>query len=196
VPASRIWKRPESPDPAISAADSAEVSVSVQNALTDYDFKVENLSIESRIEKSSLNPNQLPETNFEVLDWKNLRIRFGLNEPLQRLLNGRRLQFRIVDKERGASDWYTVNKTFVRLPKINSLKCLAGNCEIKGEGLDYLSQVSLDGGLTWYPKLPETLKVEITASGQNVARIPAVGTQNQLRIRLRDYYLVEGLMVR
>jgi len=97
---------------AITSAN--KITVNAKNALTDYDFKVENIQIETKIENSQINSTELPKADFEVLDWKNMQISFQLNEQFQRLLGGRRLQFRIRDRERGDSPWYTVQKPFVR----------------------------------------------------------------------------------
>ena len=169
---------------------AAEISVNLQNALTDYTFKVENIEIETRIEKGQVDANELPKAEFEVLDWKNLRVDFKLNEQSQKLLAGRRLQFRIRDKERGDSDWYTLKKTFARIPKILSVKCAVGtggNCQIKGDGIDYISQVSVDGGKTWYPQEPATLTVQPTSDGKSAATIPHYLNKKLLQIRLRDF---------
>jgi hypothetical protein len=131
------------------------VSVHARNALTDYDFKAENIEIEARIEKGELNLKDLVKTQFEVLDWKNLRINFELSAEVQKLLGGRRLQFRIKDKARGSSDWYTVKQTFVRIPQITQIVCPNNpieNCELSGEGIDYLALISTDDGQSWFPK--------------------------------------------
>lgn len=178
--------------------DSSEILVNVQNALTDYDFKVENIQIETRIEKSEVNPSELPKVDFEVLDWKNMKISFMLNEQSQRLLGGRRLQFRILDKIRGDSDWYTLQKTFARIPQIASVRCTGGakgNCELKGEGIEYISQVSVDGGKSWFPQEPATLTAQPTPDGRKVVAIPSFSNKKLLQIRLRDYPKGEGLTV-
>lgn len=88
----------------------SEVTVIVKNALTDYDFKTENIEIETRIEDF---PNQsfevlLPKANFQVLDWKQIQVSFLITKPFKEILGENKLQFRIRDKERGDSDWYTV----------------------------------------------------------------------------------------
>jgi hypothetical protein len=170
----------------------------VQNALTDYDFKIENLEIETRIENSQINPNELPKAKFEVLDWKNMRVSFQLDEQSQKLLGGRRLQFRIKDKLRGESDWYTIRKTFVRTPEINSVRCtnnLDGNCELKGIGIDYIKQISVDGGNTWYPQEPATLVVQQTSDGRQKTMIPRISNLKLLQIRLGDLPAADGLGV-
>lgn len=87
--------------------DAAELSIVVQNKLTDYDFNQENIQIETRIEKSQPGLADLPKASFEVLDTNTLRLNFTFNEQIQKFIGGRRLQFRIRDKERGDSDWYT-----------------------------------------------------------------------------------------
>lgn len=97
-------------------AGGSEVSVNIKNALTDYDFKSENISIETRIENF---PNQsfeveLPKANFHVLDWKHIQVSFLITKPFKDVLGDKRLQFRIRDKERGDSDWYTVTNSNVR----------------------------------------------------------------------------------
>jgi hypothetical protein len=196
--------------------ETKEISLNVQNALTDYDFRVENLSIETRLEKSSANnPNNyqgqanpnynsnygetaLPKVEFEVLDWKNLRINLQLSEQVQKLLGGRRLQFRIRDKERGDSDWYSIKQTFVRMPNIASITCtpaMNGMCEMKGSTIDYISQISIDGGQSWYPQAPATLQVQPTQEGQKLAMIPILPNKKLLMIKLRDFQKGEGLFI-
>jgi hypothetical protein len=176
----------------------SEVTVNVQNALTDYDFKIENLQIETRIENSRTGSIEMPPADFEVLDWKNMKISFQLDENSLRLLGGRRLQFRIRDKERGDSDWYTIRKTFVRFPEIRAIKCtgrMNGNCEMSGEGIEYISQVSADGGKTWYPQEPGTLTVQAGTEGGKAIFMPHLSNKNLLRVRLRDFPSIEGLTV-
>ncbi|MEK7723274.1 MAG: hypothetical protein AAB336_02910, partial [Acidobacteriota bacterium] len=194
--------------------NTPEIILNVQNALTDYDFKVENLSLETRMEKSSVNNSSgfnsfnpsnnygieltLPKAQFEVLDWKNLRITFYLSEQVQRLFGGRRLQFRIKDKERGDSDWYSIKQTFVRIPQISSVICtteMNGMCEMKGATTDYISQVSVDGGQTWYPNSPTTLQVQPTQDGQKKAMIPLLPSKKLLMVKLRDYPKGEGIHI-
>ena len=123
---------------------------------------------------------------------------FQINERFQRILGGRRLQFRIRDKERGDSDWYTIKQTFIRIPNILSVKCASqanANCELKGEGIEYINQVSVDGGKTWFPKEPATLTIQQAADGGKAALIPRYTNKNLLQIRLRDFPTTEGLTV-
>ncbi len=179
--------------------NSSEILVDVHNALTDYDFKVENIQIETRIEKSQISPSELPKAVFEVLDWKNMKISFLLSEQSQALLGGRRLQFRIRDKQRGDSDWYTVRKTFARIPGSISVSCTSGtngNCQMKGEGIEYISQVSVDGGKSWYPQEPATLTVQTAPDGRKLALIPRYSNKALLKIRLRDFPIAEGMAVK
>lgn len=176
--------------------DTIEVSASVQNALTDYDFKIENIRVETRIENSQIAPTELARANFEVLDWKNMRISFPLDEQTRHLLGGRRLQFRISDKTRGDSDWYTLRGTFTRLPESVSVKCASGakaDCQLNGKGIEYISQISTDGGKTWFPQTPATLSVQATADGGKTATIPNFSNRKLLRIRLRDFPVEGGL---
>lgn len=197
--------------------ETEEISFNVQNALTDYGFKVENLSIETRLEtmptgvtsgnnssyssfsNSGNNTNiPLPQVSFEVLDWKNLRITLILNAELQKLLGGRRLQFRILDKERGNSDWYSIKQTFIRFPQISSIICspeFEGMCEMKGATIDYISQVSIDGGQTWFPQSPATLTVQPTQDGQKITKIPLLQNKKLLMIKLRDFPNGAGIPV-
>lgn len=175
-----------------------EISVNVQNALTDYDFKAENIQIETRIENSRIEPDDLPKVNFEVLNWMNMRLSFILSEQSQKLLGGRRLQFRIRDKTRGDSDWYTLRNTFVRIPESISVNCASrmnGKCEIKGEGIDYIGKVSVDGGKTWYPQGAATIIAQPTADGQRVAMIPQYYNKKLLQIKLMDFPAGQGLPV-
>lgn len=175
--------------------ETSEIALNVQNILTDYNFKAENIQIEARIEIAEINSSDLPKVDFEVLDWKNLKILFHLNPELQKFIGGKRLQFRIRDKERGNSDWFTINKTFVRTPEISSLKCVGKMCELKGAGIEYISQISVDGGKTWFPESPATLTTQPTADGMQKAMIPRFVNRNLLRIRLRDFPKNEGMMI-
>ena len=173
---------------------SSKISLIVQNALTDYDFKLENITIETRIENGQTNGTDLPKTNLEVLDWKNMQITFQLNEQLQTLLSGKRLQFRIRDKVRGDSDWYTLGKTFARLPESISVECPAQaseNCLMKGAGIEYVGQVSVDGGKNWQ----SSLTVETMSNGEKFIKIPRYSNKNLLQIKLRDFPMTQGLPV-
>lgn len=209
--------------------DKNKLTIAVQNILTDYNFKTENLSVETNIENATLSIYDLPNTSFEVLDTDNLRINFNLNPSTIKSLSGRRLQFRIKDRERGDSDWYTIKQTFVRIPQIELVKCgsnssqslqssqsygvsgtnqtnsstpnsatlNSGNsvnsisCELRGEGLDYISQISVDGGRSW----TNSGQVEPTAEGNLMMKIPFLINQKFLQIKLRDYPNTEGLTV-
>jgi hypothetical protein len=178
--------------------NASEISINVRNALTDYDFNPENISIETRIEKSQINASELPKATFEVLNWMSMRVSFLLNEQTQKFLGGKRLQFRIRDKVRGDSDWYTLRKTFARVPEAISVKCskeMNGNCEMKGDGIDYVKQVSVDGGMTWYPQGGGMLIAQPTADGQRAAMIPHYSNKKLLQIRLIDFPSAEGLTV-
>ena len=172
----------------VFSVDAAEISVNVQNSLTDYDFRSENISVETRLENSQLSSVQLLKPDFEVLDWKTIKIDFQLNEQLRRVLGGKRLQFRIRDKIRGDSDWYTVRKTFARIPKISSVKCAIGGglCELRGEGIDYIGEVSVDGGATWSANDSNALKIQPTTDGQRALMIPFYSNKIFLQIKLRD----------
>lgn len=175
--------------------ETTAVSLIVQNALTDYDFKAENIQIETRIENAQINQGDLPEANFEVLDWKNIKISFPIYERLKKLIGGRRLQFRLRSRERGDSDWITIKQTFARLPNISTVKCSNENCEMSGEGIEYISQVSVDGGKTWNPEAPATLMAQPTSDDKKIVIIPNYTNKNLLRIRLRDFPSIEGLTV-
>lgn len=180
----------------IFPVETSAISVKVQNALTDYDFKIENISIETRIERSQTTAGygsniELPRTSLEVLDWKNLKISFSISEQTKKMLGGRRLQFRIRDRERGDSDWYSIKQTFVRVPEIESVRCtkeMNGMCEMKGSGIDYISQVSTDAGASWYPReSSSTLQTQQSTDGKQTALIPFYADKKLLVIRLRDF---------
>lgn len=178
--------------------ETTGITVKLQNMLTDHDFKVENIRIETRFERSQTNSGSAVQTAFEVLDWKNIKLNFLIGEQVQKLLGGRRLQFRISDRERGASDWYTIKQTFIRTPSIESIKCtneMESQCELKGEGIDYIARVSVDGGQSWYPQSPNSLQTHPTPDGKISAMIPLLPDKSSLRIILRDFPVNNGFPV-
>ncbi len=182
----------------VFSVKTSEVMVIVQNALTDYDFKIENVQIETRIENSQISSVELPKADFEILDQNKMRLSFSINEQIERLIAGRRLQFRIRDKVRGNSDWYTLQKTFVRTPSNISVKCPAGSkgqCEVSGDGIEYISQISVNGGQSWFPELPATLDVQPKADGRKFAMIPYLANKKLLQIKLGDFPSATGLTV-
>jgi hypothetical protein len=87
------------------------------------------------------------------------------------------------------------------VPESISIKCGAGAqgvCQIKGKGIEYISQVSVDDGKTWYPEAPAALLVEPAADGRSTAQIPryAAAAKKSLQIRLRDFPSAEGLTIK
>lgn len=200
----QIAKRKQTPSSQFStlsskdvfSVETREIAVDVQNTRTDYDFKPENLTIETRIENGGANTGEMPRTSFEVFDWKSMRLKIVLNEQIAKIIGGRRLQFRLRDKERGDSDWYTVRQTFVRIPKIRSVKCtkeMNGQCELRGTGIDYIGQVSVDGENTWFPGENQILQTQTAADGTTTAMIPHYANKKMLKIRLRDYPQTAGI---
>lgn len=171
----------------------ATIGINIQNALTDFDFKVENLRIETRIENTSINPFSPPEIDYEVLDWRSIRLNLHLSEQTRRILGGRRIQFRLTDVRRGSSDWFTIKQTFVRTPQITSLKCAGKECELLGKGISYIQQISLDDGKTWFPQLPNGLITKSTENGLEMALIPNINGSKSLKLKLRDFPKVEWL---
>ena len=167
------------------------MTVAVKSTLADYSFKRENISIETRIENGQVGQEALPQSTFEVLDTFSLRIGFQFSEQNQQFLAGRRLQFRIKDRQRGDSDWYSIKQTFVRIPKIDSILCKGQECKITGTGLDYIGQVSTDGGGIWQPPL----QVQPTPNGKSFMSINGVKDKKLLRIKLRDFPNTEGLPI-
>jgi hypothetical protein len=183
---------------AVFPIETTVVSLNIQNILTDYEFKNENLKIETRIEKSQVPAGDYLNADFEVLDWKTMRLKFLLHGDIHTQLGGRRIQFRIKDSERGNSDWYTVKQTFIRVPKVTQVKCtpeMSGLCEMKGQGMDYVAQVSVDGGKTWYPGDGETLSAQPTADGLSAVMVPHLINKKFLQLRLRDFPKASGLEV-
>lgn len=179
--------------------EAAKIGVNIQNALTDFDFKIENLRIEARIENTQINPFELSDVNFEVLDWKSIRLNIHLNEQTKKILGGRRIQFRLCDKQRGNSDWYSIKQTFVRMPQNLSLKCpldLTKQCELTGKGINYIQQVSADNGKTWFPQDPFGLVSKSTSEGLETASIPNFsGNKKLLKVKLRDFPKIENLTI-
>ncbi len=176
--------------------ETAEIGVNIQNALTDFDFKIENLSIETRIENTQTNPLQASDIGFEVLDWRSIRLNIQLSDSAKKLLGGRRIQFRISDTKRGTSDWYSIKQTFVRMPQGLTVKCLNKQCELKGKGIGYIQQVSLDDGKTWFPSEPTGLVSKVAENGVEFAMIPSPLTgKKSLKIKLRDFPISEGLIM-
>lgn len=178
--------------------ETKEIFATLQNKLTDYEFRPENLSIETRIEKSS-EILQSVKAGFEVLDSNTLRVNFTFDELLKKTIGGRRLQFRIRDKERGNSDWFIVRQTFIRMPEIASIKCppdLNGECRISGKGLGYISQFSGDGGATWFPQDSDALKIQTTGDGQESATIKGLSDKNPLLVKLRDFPKTTGFRLK
>ena len=171
--------------------DTQKMTVAVKSTLADYSFKAENLLIETRIENGQVGQEALPQSTFEVLDTFNLRIGFQFNQQSQQFLAGRRLQFRIKDRQRGDSDWYSIKQTFVRIPKIDSITCNGEECKITGTGLDYIGQVSTDGGNVWQPPL----QVQPTPNGKSFMSINGVKDKKLARIKLRDFPNTEGLPI-
>ena len=155
----------------------------------------------------------MPNVKFEVLDTNNLRVNFSIPEASKKYLGGRRIKFRLRDRERGDSDWYLIKQTFVRFPQIEAVKCdhsLASSqssqsynqpnsvnllCQMSGIGLDYISQVSTDGGLSWSPQAPNSLQAQLLSDGTSLAMIPFLQNKKMLQIRLRDYPKAEGLFI-
>ena len=169
--------------------DTKKMSLVLKATLTDYSFKTENVSIETRIENGQVGQSVLPFAAKEVLDPSNLRISFTFNDQHQQYLAGRRLQFRIKDRFRGDSDWYTIKQTFVRIPDIQLVTCQNKQCKIIGKGLDYIGQFSTDGGNVWQPPL----QAQPTSDGKSFMIILGVKNKKLLRIKLRDFPNTEGL---
>ena len=179
-----------SPYPVIPV-DIEELEVSVKTSLTDYKFLTENLSIETRVEYGQADQETLPEAGFEVLDPANLKITLSIKPEHKPYLAGRRLQFRIIDKSRGDSDWYTVKHTFVRIPQVEMVICRNTTCKIKGVGLEYIGQLSVDGGKVW--KVPP--KVQRGENGKYYMSLEGAQNKRLLRIKLRDFPNTEGLPI-
>jgi hypothetical protein len=61
--------------------------------------------------------------------------------------------------------------------------------------LDYIAQVSIDGGNSWYQQAPVTLQAQPAEDGQKRALIPLFTNKKLLQIKLRDFPKTEGLNV-
>ncbi len=173
----------------VAFVNTKKMTLAVKTSLTDYEFRAENISIETRIENGAVDQAQLPETAFEVIDTFNMRIDFTFNSQYNQFLAGRRLQFRIRDRVRGVSDWYTIKQTFIRIPQITSIRCSKGQCRIVGKGLDYIGQYSVDGGATWQKQGD----VRATSNGSFSVVISGVRNKKLLQIKLRDFPATGGL---
>jgi hypothetical protein len=183
---------------AVFPVSTKVISLNLENVVSDYEFKNENLKIETRIEKGQQPTGDYLKTEFEVLDWNHIRLKFYLFGDIHTQLGGRRLQFRIRDRDRGDSDWYTVKQTFVRTPEIAQIKCtneMQGMCEVKGEGIDYISQVSVNDGKTWYPASGASLEPQPTADGMTAVMIPLLQNKKFLRVKLRDFQDETGFTI-
>ena len=177
--------------------ETSAIGINLQNALTDYDFKIENLQIETRIENAQVNPFNEANISFEVLDWRSIRLNIQLSDQAKKMLGGRRIQFRIKDSKRGDSDWYSIKQTFVRIPQITSLKCLPNQtkqCELIGTGINYIQQISLDNGKTWFPEQPTGLVSNPSTNELESVLIPnSSGNTRSVKIRLRDFSKAQDL---
>ncbi len=169
--------------------DTKVMTAAVKTTLTDYGFRTENVNIETRIENGAPGQNLPLRPKFEVLDSFNMRIEFSFDESHRQLLAGRRLQFRITDGVRGDSDWYTLKQAFIRIPKIESVLCQRDECTLSGVGLDYIGQISIDGGNVWQP--PQ--QVQITPNGKSFMQVPKAAKKSLIKIKLRDFPNTEGL---
>lgn len=70
-----------------------------------------------------------------------------------------------------------------------------GQCEISGEGIDYIAQISVDGGASWFPKAGEILQVQAGSNSVKTVLIPALTDKKRLLVGFRDYPLTDGLAV-
>ncbi|NJM52195.1 MAG: hypothetical protein HC846_01665 [Blastocatellia bacterium] len=172
----------------VFSTDTEKIGVNIQNSLTDYDFKIENLTIETRIENTEVNPFQENDISYEVLDWRSMRLSIRLSEQSKKFLGGRRIQFRILDNKRGNSDWYSIKQTFVRMPQITSLKCSTKECEIIGRGISYIQQISLDDGKTWFSNESTGLVAKAIENDLEKVVVQNVSESKKvIKIKLRDF---------
>ena len=172
----------------IASINVEAVTISAKVSLTDYSLRAENISIETRIENGEIKPKAQPEMTFEVLDPFTLEIRFIFNQRLRQILAGRRLQFRLRDQIRGTSDWYTINKTFVRFPEIKSVRCYKNECKITGSGLSYIGEVSTNAGRIW----DDPPQVQ----GNMFLIIKGIRDKKLLRFKLRDFPDTKALQIK
>ncbi len=169
-----------------------KISAIVNSQLTDYSFKSENLTVEARLEGGRTR-NSFPFfASLEVLDSSHIKIEVAIKPNSAKAIAGRRIQFRLKDKNRGVSDWYTFRQTFVRVPEINSAKCSATECRIRGTGLEYIGRVSVDMGNQWL----QPSKILRMENGEFLMEIPKGSLRGPLQIKLRDFPSTEGLIIK
>ncbi len=183
----------------IFSMETDKIGVNIENALTDYNLKIENLTVETRIENTESNPFQENHISFEVFDWHSMRLNIQLTEQAKKMLGGRRIQFRIRDSKRGDSDWYSIKQTFVRMPQISSFSCPPQSdkeCQLSGKGISYIQQISTDNGTTWFPQEPTGLVSKPGLNGLETVLIPNTGGKSKaLKIKLRDFPNPDGLPI-
>ena len=66
---------------------------------------------------------------------------------------------------------------------------------MKGDGLEYISQVSIDGEKSFNPQDSLNPIERFTAEGQKVLVIPYYTNKKLLQIKLRDFTKTEGLPI-
>src|SRR3954469_5743397 len=82
------------------------------------------------------------------------------------------------------------------MPLVESVKCtneMKGQCELRGSGLDYIGQLSVDGGKTWMVPIPST--AQSLPDGKTMIMIPELAGKELLQIKLRDFPDTGGLPV-
>ncbi len=72
-----------------------------------------------------------------------------------------------------------------------AVACPAQDCKISGKGLDYIGQLSIDGGATWITPL----LVQLTSDRKSFMTIPPLKDMKGLLMKLRDLANTEGLLI-
>lgn len=72
---------------------------------------------------------------------------------------------------------------------------MKGQCELTGAGIEYISQVSVNSGKTWFPEQPATLTLQPKPDGRQGVMIPYLSNKKFLQIKLGDFPNSHGLVI-
>lgn len=154
-----------------------KVTIQVSHDMSEYGFVANqidsvNVRIKGQSDAISLDRDEKHLTVFagnalEITVPLNLKIN-GIE--LRNTLAGQRLEFEIVDKDRGSSGWKTVEPAFVNVPRSLSVVCPAGLTE----------QCRLEGDLRMVASYRSGLSGEFTALPSNSGSSISIGPLSDL----------------